>query len=49
MNQPTLDHAINLIVSDRFALRACVLNYDTVEDDITELVELVRKTGSQLI
>jgi aromatic-L-amino-acid/L-tryptophan decarboxylase len=36
-------------LGDRFALRACVLNYDTVEDDIAELVESVRKTGSRLI
>ena len=34
---------------NRFALRACVLHYDTVEDDLAALVQLVSKTGARLI
>jgi aromatic-L-amino-acid/L-tryptophan decarboxylase len=34
---------------NRFALRACVLHYDTVEDDLAALVQLVNKTGARLI
>jgi len=34
---------------NRFALRACILHHDTVEDDLVALVELVRKIGARLI
>jgi aromatic-L-amino-acid decarboxylase len=36
------------ILRDRFALRACVLHYDTTEADLDALVEAVRETGARL-
>jgi aromatic-L-amino-acid/L-tryptophan decarboxylase len=36
------------MVGGRFALRACVLHYDTTEEDVRALVDLVRRTGARL-
>jgi len=35
-------------LSDRFALRACVLHYATAERDLVALVDVVRETGARL-
>ncbi len=32
----------------RFALRACVLHYDTADEDLAALIELVNRTGARL-
>ena len=36
------------VVRGRFALRACVLHYDTTEADIRTLVDTVRRAGARL-
>lgn len=38
----------NAVLRGRFALRACVLHYDTTEDDVAALVDTVRATGAAL-
>jgi glutamate/tyrosine decarboxylase-like PLP-dependent enzyme len=37
------------ILRDRFALRANVFHFDTAEEDLDALIEVVRRTGSALI
>ena len=39
----------NAIVNGVFALRACIVNFRTSEDDIRELPEIVRKCGSRIL
>jgi glutamate/tyrosine decarboxylase-like PLP-dependent enzyme len=39
----------NTMIEGRFALRACILHYATTEDDVTALVDIVRRTGAALI
>ncbi len=34
---------------NRFALRACVLHYDTNEDDLSALIGAVRKVGNTIL
>jgi glutamate/tyrosine decarboxylase-like PLP-dependent enzyme len=36
------------VLRGRFALRACVLHYGTIEEDVDVLVETVRETGGRL-
>ncbi|HWE60361.1 MAG TPA: aminotransferase class V-fold PLP-dependent enzyme, partial [Chloroflexota bacterium] len=36
------------VLRERFALRACILHYDTTETDVEALVAVVRRTGSRL-
>ena len=33
------------VLRGRFALRACILHYGTTEDDLSELVEIVRRAA----
>jgi len=39
----------NAVLGGRFALRACILHYDTNEDDLDALLRIVRKTGEALL
>ncbi|MFO0996071.1 MAG: pyridoxal-dependent decarboxylase [Alphaproteobacteria bacterium] len=39
----------NATLGGRFALRACILHYGTVEADVDALVDLVRETGTRLL
>ena len=34
---------------NRFALRACILHYDTTRDDLATLIKVIRDTGEQLV
>ena len=34
---------------NRFALRACILHYDTTSDDLAALIKTIRDTGDQLV
>jgi glutamate/tyrosine decarboxylase-like PLP-dependent enzyme len=34
---------------NRFALRACILHYDTTRDDLAALVRTIREAGEQLV
>jgi hypothetical protein len=36
------------VLRGMFALRACIVNYKTREEDIDRLVELVRVTGTEV-
>lgn len=36
------------VLRGRFALRACVLHYDTTEADVDALIDVVRETGARL-
>ena len=38
----------NTQIHDRFALRACILHYASIEDDVRALVDIVRRTGAAL-
>ena len=39
----------NTSVRGRFALRACILHYGTTEEDVTALVDIVRRTGAAMM
>jgi aromatic-L-amino-acid/L-tryptophan decarboxylase len=39
----------NAALHGRFALRACILHFDTNEDDVAALVEVVRRIGRKLL
>ena len=39
----------NTTLHGHFVLRACILHYDTREDDLVELLSIVRKVGAQLV
>lgn len=38
----------NANIDGRFALRACILHYGTTEQDVSALVDVVRRTGAKL-
>ena len=38
----------NTTIGGRFALRACILHYATTEQDVTALVDVIRRTGAAL-
>jgi glutamate/tyrosine decarboxylase-like PLP-dependent enzyme len=39
----------NTTIEGRFALRACILHYATTEDDVAALVDIIRRTGAELV
>lgn len=38
----------NAVLGGRFVLRACILHYATIEEDLVALVDAVRRTGARL-
>ena len=38
----------NAVVADRYALRACIVNYHTSDTDVNALPEIVARVGRQV-
>ncbi len=39
----------NAVIGDKYCLRACIVNFRTSEKDMEEVVEIIVRTGRQLV